>query len=369
MGRKSDRRDFLKGRSAADAVADAALGALPDAALPGGSSRAAGGAYLVHVARRAMACEFEVRFNAGQYDSATELALEALDLVEELEDRMSVFRETSDICHINRTAAGGQTEVEPELFELIELAMRLSSETDGAFDLTTAPLWEIWGFARRAGAIPDEEQLAGALQRVGSHLVELDTAEKTIRFLQPGVQLNLGSIGKGHALDRCADMLLKGGIKDFLIHGGHSSVLARGSLAASSQGKSPQHASRGWSVGIRHPLRPGRRLAEIRLRNRALATSGGRTQSFVHEGRRYGHILDPRTGRPAEGVLSATAIAPGGAVADALSTAFYVMGAQATRDYCRSRSQLAAVLVCPIRHSGGIEIQTVGLAEGELTIY
>jgi thiamine biosynthesis lipoprotein len=365
MQRKRSRRDFLKGKAAADAMADAIGEALPDGSLPGPAAPASGRAYLVRVARRAMACEFEVCFNAGQYERATELALEAFDLVEALEDQMSVFRPTSEICHINRAAAIEPVEVEPGLFELIELALRLHDETGGALDVTAAGLSEVWGFARRAGKIPDEEQLAEARQRVGSHLLELDPRQKTIHFLRPGVQLNLGSIGKGHALDRCGGRLLQAGIEDFLIHGGQSSVLARGSQAV-VKGKSPEDALSGWTIGMRHPLRPKRRLAEVRLRDRALATSGSRAQSFVHEGRRYGHVLDPRSGWPADRVLSATAIAPTGALADALSTAFFVMGPEAALDFCQARPKIAAVLVCPARRAGGIEICTAGLAEDEL---
>ena len=364
MKRKSSRRDFLTGRATAGAMADAVEGALPADDRQGPPDHPGGKSYLVHVSRRAMACEFEARFNAGQYRHDTETTLGALDLVEALEDQLSVFRQKSEICQINRSAAGGPVEVEPRLFELLELGVRLHDETDGAFDLTAAPLWEVWGFARRAGAVPAEEQLAEALQQVGSQLVELDRRRKTIRFARQGVRLNLGSIGKGYALDRCAEKLQQAGIADFLLHGGHSSVLALGSQGQ-TQGGSAQRPTGGWVVGIRHPLRPDRRLAEIRLRDRALATSGSRAQSFVHEGRRYGHILDPRSGRPAEGVLSATAIAPSAALADALSTAFYVMGPQPALDYCRDRPDIAAVLVCPLRHSGGFEIRTAGLAEDE----
>lgn len=364
MKRTSSRRDFLRGKSAAKD---------PDAKKPAAKKPANGGGYLIHVARRAMACEFEVRFNAGQYENATELALKALDLVEALEDRLSIFRENSELCRINRAAAGEPVEVEPDLFELLQLGARLYDETSGAFDLTSAALWEVWGFARRAGTVPDEKQLAEARSRVGSHLVELDGQHRTIRFLRDGVQINLGSIGKGYALDRCAERLLQGGVEDFLIHGGNSSVLARGDRAAGDtpaevRGPAPSDIARGWSVGVRHPLRPDRRLAEIRLCDGALATSGSWAQSFVHQGRRYGHILDPRSGRPAEGVLSATVIAPSAALADALSTAFYVMGPQESLEYCQDRPEIATVLVCPVRHSGGIEIKTAGLTDDELRL-
>ncbi len=380
MTRKSSRRDFLKGRLAADAMADALQSALPDERLYGFAPKspagpAAGKGYLVHVSRRAMACEFEISFNAGQYEHDTEFALEALDLVDAVEAQLSVFRETSDVCHINRTAAVEPVQVEPRLFELLRLAVRVHDETDGALDVTSTPLWEVWGFARRAGAMPDEEQLVEARKRVGSHLIEFDTRRRTVGFRQPGLRLNLGSLGKGYALDRCAEKLLQDGIGDFLIHGGGSSVLARGrratgqhSRATGQHGRSAAELASGWTVGVPHPLRGDRRLAEIRLGDRALATSGSRAQSFVHGGRRYGHILDPRTGQPAEGVISATVVCSTATRADALATAFYVMGPQASLDYCRSRPEIGVLLVCPVRRDGGIEVHTAGLAENDLTM-
>ncbi|HUT14156.1 MAG TPA: FAD:protein FMN transferase [Thermoguttaceae bacterium] len=365
MTRKSSRRNFLKGKSAADSMADALQKTLPHGGTPAPTGRPSDEAYFLRVSRRAMACEFEIRFSAGRYEHGTEAALKALDLVDALEEQLSVFREDSEISRINRTAAEEPVEVEPDLFELLRLAVRLHGETGGTFDLSAAPLWEVWGFARRAGAVPEEGVVAEALKLVGSDLVEFDRSNRTVRFLRPGVKLNLGGIGKGYALDRCAEVLLGEGIEHFLIHGGNSSVLAHGSPEPESDA-TPGGPLRGWEVGIRHPLRPDRRLAEIRLDGRALATSGSWAQSFVHRGRRYGHILDPRTGRPAEDVLSATAIAPTATLADALSTAFYVMGPQATSDFCRQRPEIAAVLVCPVRHSGGIEIKTAGLAEDDL---
>jgi thiamine biosynthesis lipoprotein len=312
-----------------------------------------------------MACDFEVCFNAGQYEADTATALKALDLVEELEDQMSVFRETSEISSINRTAANESVPVEPGLFGLLELAVQLYDETGGALDMTSAPLWKAWGFARRAGGIPSEEELAAALECVGSDLVQLNGAEKSIRFLKPGVELNLGSIGKGHALDQAAEVLVAEGIEDFLIHGGHSSVLARGSRMEAASAAAVDASASGWVVGLQHPLRRGVRLVEIRLRDRALATSSSGVQYFRHQGKRYGHVLDPRTGWPAEGVLSATALAPTAAVADALSTAFYVMGADAVRQYCQARPELAAILICPAVRGPGVEVVTVGLAEAE----
>ena len=318
---------------------------------------------LIRVSRWAMACEFEVCFPAEPYPQGTELALEALDLVDALEGQLSYFRPTSEIARINLLAADGPVEVEPGLFELLRLAARLHEETHGAYDITSAPLGEAWGFARRAGGIPSESQMAEARRHVGGRLVELDAAGRTIRFQRPGVRINLGSVGKGYALDRCGEKLLSSGMADFLLHGGQSSVLGRG-----KQVPVPEATGASWEVGMRHPEQPERRLGTLRLCNRALGTSSSQFQSFRHGGRRYGHILDPRTGQPAEGVLSATVVAPSAALADALSTALFVMGARQSLDYCRAHPEIGAVLVCPSPHGGGVEVHTVNLSDEALTL-
>ena len=367
MSAKSTRRDFLRGKSASDAVTDAMQAALPDSdpAIPAGPP--ASRPYMVHVSRRAMACEFEVTCNAGQYQNQTEAALDVLDLVESLEGEMSVFRDTSQISRINREAATRPVTVDGWLFELLEQALELHDRTEGAFDITSAPLWRVWGFARRQGAVPDEKQLAEALESVGSRFVKLDRQAKTVRFLKNNVEINFGSIGKGYALDRCDQMLLDAGIDDFLLHGGQSSVLARGSRLAGSDSSSEKPPA-GWTVGIGDPLRPGRRLAEIRLVDRALATSGSAAQFFRHGGRRYSHVLDPRTGQPAQGVLSVTVLGSSAALTDALATAFFVLGPDWAFKYCSTSPELAAIFVCPAPQGPGVRISSAGLQEGDLRI-
>jgi thiamine biosynthesis lipoprotein len=312
-----------------------------------------------------MACEFQAVFNAGQYSQATGAAMAALDLVEALEDQLSYFRPASHIRRLNQVAADLAVEIDPPLFDLLALALRIHDETEGAFDITSAPLSETWGFARRQGALPGERDLIEALARVGSRYVRLDAEHRTVRFTNPGVQLNLGSIGKGYALDRAGEVLAKWGIGDFLFHGGQSSVLARGSRAGALPGEAPRG---GWIVGVRHPLHPKRRLAEIRLVDRALGTSGSAMQFFRHRGRRYAHILDPRTGRAAEGVLSVTVVTASAVLADALSTAFFVLGPESARRYCESRPEIAALFVCPPRGAGRPQIHAFGFRADDLRI-
>jgi len=313
---------------------------------------------LIHVSRRAMASEFEVRFPAERYPQGTEASLAALDQVEATEEQLSYFRATSEVSRVNLLAADEPVEVSSSLFSLLQQAAKLYEETKGAYDITSTPLWEAWGFARRAGEIPSDAQLAEARTCVGGHLMELDPSRQTVRFCRPGVKINLGSIGKGYALDICGERLQALGVNDYLIHGGQSSVLAHGCSVST-----PLNA---WEVGIRHPRQPGRRLGIVRLSNRALGTSSSQFQGFRYRGRRYGHILDPRTGQPAESVYSTTVVAPTAAMADALSTAFYVMGLEKSLEYCQTHQEIGLCMTCPGQHGGDMAVHTIGFGENEL---
>ena len=359
--RTSNRRQFLQGQSALDALADAAAAIDPESTSSSAVSPWQGPppaeAYLLQFGRRAMACQFEVFLNAGQYREANEAVVEALDLVDRLESQLTVYRDTSEIMAINRQAASEPVTVEPRLFGLLEQAVELHRETHGAFDITSGPLTKVWGFYRRQGAVPEQADLEAALAGVGSRFLKLDAAAGSVRFLQPGVELNLGAIGKGYALDRAAESMLAAGVGDFLWHGGQSSILARGSQATQAADEP------GWLVGVRHPMRPEKQVIEIRLCDRALGTSGAGTQFFRHRGRRYGHILDPRSGWPAEGVISTTVLAPTAAEADALATAFYILGPEQAAACCRRRPEIGMLMFVPGRSSQNVELVAAGLAD------
>jgi thiamine biosynthesis lipoprotein len=219
--------------------------------------------------------------------------------------------------------------------------------------------------------MPVEQEIAEAMQRVGMRHLQFDADRRALKFAVPGIEINLGSIGKGYALDRAAEVLAAAGVNDFLLHGGNSSVLARGNSQnplSSGEGVSEPQASDGWWIGLRHPLQARRRIGEIRLRDRAIGTSGSGTQFFVHEGRRYGHILDPRTGWPASGTLSTTVVAPTGTQADALATAFYVMGRDAATDFCRRHGEISAVIMSPIPGSARAELALINFSDGDIRL-
>ena len=310
----------------------------------------------LRVARRAMACLFEVIFNVGDYPQATEWAVEALDLVEQLEDRLTVYRESSELLRLNTAAGLGAASVAPDLMQLLLRSRELHTWTDGAVDVAAGRLVRAWGFLARQGRTPSEEVLAEAKAHSGMHLVECDAEASTVRFHRRGVELNLGSIGKGYAIDRAIELLRRRGAVDAFVHGGQSSVRASGHRHRSGG------AQRGWPVGLRDPLRPGRRLATFHLVDAALGTSGSGTQFFVENGRRLGHILDPRSGRPADGVLSATVVASSAADADALATALYVLGEPGLRALAQSQG-VRGLLVLPPREGGRLRVVRANLCE------
>lgn len=374
---KTNRRDFLSGRSALEAAADVLAGS-PELPTPS-SARSQAPQHLLQVSREAMACLWEVILPASEHARGAEAAIEALDLVDQLESQLTVYRDSSEVSLLNSAAASDPVVVEQRLFELFAHAKKLHALTGGAFDITAGPLTKTWGFYRRQGRMPSGDEIATTLALVGSHQLELDELATSVRFAQPGMEINLGAIGKGYTLDRCGQLLREQGVRHALVHGGNSSILAIGdrypavispekigentekNAAKNDEAESTKPATPGWSVALRHPLKPQIRLAEFRLVNEALGTSGSGTQFFHHEGKRYGHIIDPRTGMPAAGVLSATVIAPSAADADALSTACYVLGLEAATKLITSLG-LSALLVTQARGTE-IELCPINLAD------
>jgi thiamine biosynthesis lipoprotein len=281
-----------------------------------------------------MATRFEVAFPLKTENSRA-FAEEVLDLIDQLEDRLTVYRDHSVISRLNREASESATILTRVDFGLLELCARLHADTEGAFDVAIGKLIKAWGFYRPPRRIPSEDERWNALAQSGMYHVVLDAERLTVRFLRPGLELNLGAVGKGYALDQAAEKLRRV-CDSAILHGGHSSVYAIGTQPGDG---------RGWPVGINHPWDQGRRLATVWLRDEGLGTSAATYQYLEWRGRKLGHILDPRTGWPAEGLASVTVIAPTAAEADALSTAFYILGLEKTRAYCERNPAVGAVVL------------------------
>ena len=297
--------------------------------------------HTIVVGREAMGCRFEIIFNLLDNSVATSIGTDALNIIERIEEQISVYRPSSEISGINESSSTRWHDLSPDVFDLLLLSKQLHSQTDGAFDVTTGPLIKAWGFLQKQGRTPSPEKLVEAVACSGMKNVELHEHEHKIRFQQPDVEINLGAIGKGWAIDKAIDHIDMEGIENFLIHGGHSSVRSRGTRGLTEQ----QTGRDGWPVGLRHPLLREKRIGTITLQNKALGTSGSGTQFFIEKGQKIGHILDPRTGQPASGVLSATVLADTAAEADALATAAYILGPQEIDHIAPDGSSVAAILV------------------------
>jgi len=328
-----NRRDFLRSRTLAH-TAGQVLGVLD--AVAEIDEEPSAEAPLLRVSQRAMATHFEVVVPFGT-PHAQRAAEDALAEIDRLESQLTVYRESSEISRLNAMASFAPVPVEDRLFGLLQLAARIHAETEGAFDITSGALIKTWGFFKGPRRVPSEVERTHALERVGMAHVTLDQERHQVRFLRPGLEINLGSIGKGYALDRATEVLAGSwNLPSALLHGGQSSVYAMGTEPGSRCG---------WPVGIRHPWDPEKRMATVNLRDRGLGTSAATFQYLEHEGRKLGHILDPRTGWPAEGMVSASVIAPTAAEADALATAFFILGVNKARAYCEVHPEIGAILL------------------------
>jgi thiamine biosynthesis lipoprotein len=269
----------------------------------------------VKVHRAAMACRFEVTLSSedARY---VEAARAALDELVAIEASLSGLREASEVSGLNRQAAAAPVPVSPGLFALLSLCRELHAATFGAFDPASTALSRCWGLLDRRRCLPADDDLAAARTRSGMDKVVLDDMGRAVRFTVPGLEIGFGAVGEGWALDRVA-----------------ASLRARGASRALATAGSSSH--RGWGgESWELALRPGGEdLGLIRLRDAALGTSAS------------GHVLDPRTGRPAEGVRSASVLASEAAVADALSTAFLVGGPSLASAFCAARPGTMALLV------------------------
>jgi FAD:protein FMN transferase len=290
---------------------------------------------VLRLGRPAMGTRFEILMPT-RHRRLVEHAHRALDEIRRLEELMTFFKPTSRISEINRDAFERPVVVEPELFELLRRGCELGRETDGALDVAAGALWRCWGFHRRLGRVPAAEDVREALDRSGARHIACDPATLSVRFRKPGLEVNLGSLGKGFALDRAAAILQNAGLGEALVHAGNSSFVAWGNPASDGQG---------WRISVRHPIRHGSDCLFLRLRDMGMGTSGIGEQYFDIGGRRYGHILDPRDGLPAARYLSVTVAAREATLADALSTAFFSMSPDRIQALCERYPDVGAVAI------------------------
>lgn len=231
--------------------------------------------------------------------------------VSRIEQLLSRYIESSEISRLNRS---GRLKVSPDTFYVIKRSKEFWQITGGAFDITVGPLIDLWGFKNQAYTVPAQRKIRSALKLIGSDKIILDENNCMVEFKLPGMKIDLGGIAKGYALDQAVKKLKENNINSCLINAG-GQVYALG-----------KRSGRPWKVGIKNG-RGSDIHGRLEIKDRSISTSGDYEQFFSSDGKRYSHILDPKTGYPASsGLVSVTVAAPSGIEADALSTSAFILG-------------------------------------------
>ncbi len=308
---------------------------------------------LVRVAREAMATRFEVALDGGEPANLRALAEEALAEVDRLEAQLSFYRRESELSGLNARAGLGPVRVDPRFLRLLERAVALGEATGGAFDPTVGPLVRCWGFAGGEGRVPDPQEAEAALAVVGLNHLILAEDDCSVAFDCDGVTLDLGAIGKGYALERAAAILREGEVSAALLHAGTSSVYGLGAPGGEAA----------WKVAIRHPLQPEDVIAVASLRDQALGVSAPHGKYFDLGGVRYGHVIDPRSGRPVRAALLAAVLTNSPTDADALSTGLLALGEGGLDTVCAWSEGTATLVVAQGVDGGDVKVHSRGWDE------
>jgi thiamine biosynthesis lipoprotein len=270
-------------------------------------------------AREIMGTFAELTAVAAERTTAEEAVEAGYARLEDVNRLMSDYVADSEIGRLNRLPEGESLPVSPETFHCLQRAVEISRVSGGAFDATCRPLVSFWKQAAGQNRLPAEEDLARVRALAGSDKIMLNAQTRSVSRAADGVQVDLGGIAKGYALDLAAEAMLKAGATSVLVDVG-GDVLAVGT---NPEGKP-------WRIGVKHPFEAGL-FTVLELSNRAVATSGVQQRFYEIEGKRYSHVIDPRTGRPAEQAPSVTVIAADGLSADAWATVFSVLSIEEGR--------------------------------------
>ncbi|MBC7983987.1 MAG: FAD:protein FMN transferase [Candidatus Obscuribacterales bacterium] len=281
--------------------------------------------------------------------SATQSMDAVISEMQRIDRAMSTYKSDSDVSRVNLMAAKAPVKISDELFGLLKTSIEYSELTDGAFDITYASVGFMYDFHTRKK--PSAAQIKAALPAVNYKHIALDEERRTVYFTHPNVRIDLGGIGKGHAVD-CGIAILqqRGVVHALLTAGGDSRIIG-------------DRFGKPWIIGIRHPDDKGRVIAKIPLEDTAISTSGDYERYFDENGQRYHHIIDPRSGRSASKVRSATILAPTATRTDGLSKMAFVLGAEAALKLYNRLPDVDAIIVTP----DGKEHYTRGIEPLQLT--
>ncbi len=308
------------------------------------------GLHRFHYTQLHMGVQVNMTVYAADQASAEQACTAAFDRIAQIDAMMSDYRPDSELMRLCDRAGQGPVPVSPELFLVLRRSVELSRASDGAFDVTVGPVVTLWRTARRTGVLPSASEIAAARSLVGWQRIKLDRNQRTVELAMPGIRLDLGGIAKGYALDCAMSVLRQNGIERALIEAGGDIVMS-----------GPPPGTVGWRVqmqsagaelvvptGRRVPPLPMSHLAPeaaassktlpriLELHDCAVSTSGDTEQFVIFSGKRYSHIVDPKTGLGLTTRTEATVIAKDGITSDSLATAFCVLGADGAGETLRA---------------------------------
>jgi thiamine biosynthesis lipoprotein len=285
--------------------------------------------------QQAMGTVFTIYLYTKSEQRADAIFAMAFEEIQRVDQTLSNYNPQSELSRINRLAGHEEVTTDPEMFSLLRTCLEYSKRSGGTFDVTVGPLMRAWGFFRAQGRYPAPWQLDKAREKVGWQKVQLDAAARTVHFAVHGMELDLGGIGKGYAVDRVIALLRNAGVKTAMVDAGSSTLYALGAPPA----------KKGWLVRVPKPGDRSQTISTVLLRDESLSTSGSYEKFFQLNGRTYCHIMDPRNGAPVEGMLQVTVIAADGTTTEALSKPMFVMGTEQGAKYLAEFAHVAGLWI------------------------
>ncbi len=281
-----------------------------------------------------MGSRFDITVVAYDSASANQYIDMAVAEIQRIEKLISSWDPNSQTSEINRNAGIKPVVVDEELFNLVTRAIEISKLTDGAFDISYASMDKIWKFDGSMKEMPDEKEVRESVSKVGYENIIVDNKRSTIFLKLPGMKIGFGAIGKGYAADKAKALLMKEGVVAGIIN-------ASGDM--NTWGKKPDGTD--WKVAITNPFNKHKAFALLPLKEGAVVTSGDYEKYVEFNGVRYAHIINPKTGYPATGIISATVFSPSAELADALATSVFVMGIEVGLNLINQLPDIECIIV------------------------
>ena len=290
-----------------------------------------------------MGTDVHILINSQNQKTSLEAISAAMAEMRRIDDDMTDWRPIGQVWKLNKQSGKQAVKVSKEMLGLIQQSVRISEMTGGLFDISYRGVGSLWDFYKEPHVIPSAEQIQAGLKKVGYQHMIINEQERTVYLPIAGMEIGLGGIAKGYAVDRAVAIIESFGFKDFVVNAG-GDLYVRGSGSAQL-----------WKVGIRHPRKENALIAEIPAKNYSIVTSGDYERFFIKDGKRYCHIVNPKTGFPAAACQSVTVLAKKCAEADALATGIFLMGPEKGLAFAEGLASVEALI---IDASGDIHMTT-----------